>query len=465
MMRIAVIGGGISGLAAAFALQKRKQAGAALEFVLFESGSRLGGVLQTDHVEGCVLEAGPDSFLTEKPWASDLCRELGIDDQLIGSNDAERKTYILNMGRLTPIPDGMMFMVPTRLWPVFSSPLFSWKTKLKILREWFSKPTGDTADCSVAKFVARHYGREMVERLADPLLAGVYGGSADQLSVNAVLPRFVEMEAKYGSLGKGMLAARRGLSDEPRPLFTSLKNGMRQMVDALASRIPENLCRLNTSIASVVPESGKWLLRSSGRTEEFDATIIATPAYSAAELLQSSGDLAGELRSINYSSSLTVSLVYDGSVRAMLPAGFGFLVPHVEGGRILAATFVHNKFPHRAPPNRAVVRCFLGGSKNEEVLAKGDAAIADIVRSELRRILNLHSEPLAGRISRWPRAMAQYEIGHSERLSRIRSFVEPAHGLALAGNAYSGIGIPDCVRLGTEAVQKVVSELGVTSEA
>ena len=465
MKRIAVIGGGISGLAAAFALQKRKQAGASLEFVLFESGGRLGGVLQTDHTEGCVLEAGPDSFLTEKPWAADLCRELGLGDQLIGSNDAERKTYLLNKGRLTPIPDGMMFMVPTRLLPVFSSPLFSWKSKLKILREWFYKPTGDTADCSVAEFVARHYGREMVERLADPLLAGVYGGSADQLSVSAVLPRFAEMEAKYGSLGKAMLAARRGVSGLPRPLFTSLKNGMQQMVDALTSRIPENSRRLNASIASVLPESGKWLLHSNGKTEEFDAAILAVPSYAAGGLLHSFGDLAGELGNINYSSSLTVSLVYDGSVRATLPPGFGFLAPRVEGCRILAATFVHNKFPHRAPPNRAVVRCFLGGSKNEEVLAKGDAAIADIVRSELRRIVSLHSEPLAGRISRWPRAMAQYEIGHSARLSRIRTFVESARGLALAGNAYSGIGIPDCVRSGTEAVRKVASELGIASEA
>lgn len=462
MKRIAVIGGGISGLAAAFSLQRHKQAGAPLEFVLFESGSRLGGVLKTDHAEGCVLESGPDSFLTEKPWAADLCREIGIGDQLIGSNDSERKTYILSKGRLAPIPDGMMFMVPTRLAPVFTSPLFSFRTKLRIMQEWFHKPPATRAEESVAKFVARHYGSQMVERLADPLLAGVYGGSADDLSVQAVLPRFVDMEAKYGSLGKAMLAARRGSSGKPKPLFTSLKNGMQQMVDALLSRIPENSRRLNASIAAVVPESGRWLLRSNGRTEEFDAAIIALPAYAAAQLLQALGPLADDLRNIRYSSSLTVSLVYDGSVRATLPPGFGFLVPRVEGCRILAATFVHNKFPHRAPPNRAIVRCFLGGSKDEDVLAKGDAAIVDIVRSELRRILNLHSEPLAGRISRWPRAMAQYEVGHNARVERIRNFIESARGLALTGNAYSGIGIPDCVRSSTDAAQKVLADIGTT---
>ena len=461
MKRIAVIGGGISGLAATLTLQKHKQAGAPLELVLFESSNRLGGVLKTDHAEGCVLEAGPDSFLTEKPWAADLCGEIGIGDQLIGSNDAERKTYILRKGRLTPIPDGMMFMVPTLLAPVFASPMFSLKTKFRVLQEWFYKSPGSPAEETVAAFVARHYGGEMVDRMADPLLAGVYGGSADQLSVQAVLPRFVEMEAKYGSLGKAMLAARRGGAGQAKPLFTSLKDGMQQMVDALVSRIPENSRRLNASIAALVPESGKWLLRTNGRTEEFDAAIVATPAYSAAQLLQAFGPLAGDLRSVRYSSSLTVSLVYEGSVRAALPPGFGFLAPRIEGCRILAATFVHNKFPHRAPPNRAVIRCFLGGSKDEEVLAKGDAAIVDIVRSELRRILNLHSEPLAGRISRWPRAMAQYETGHNARTERIRSFIESARGLALAGNAYSGIGIPDCVRSGREGVQKILADVGI----
>lgn len=464
MKRVAVVGGGVSGLAAAFALQKRRTS-AAVECVLFESSSRLGGVIRTERVENCVLEAGPDSFLTEKPWAADLCRDLGLEDQLISSNDAERKTYIVHNGRLAPIPDGMMFMVPTRIAPVFLSPLFSWKTKLRIVGEWFRKLKPSADEATVADFVASHYGREMVERVADPLLAGVYGGSADQLSVAAVLPRFVEMEARHGSLGKAMLASRKARAVSSRPLFTSLRNGMQQMVDALAQRIPASARRLNTSVAAVKPESGKWLVVNGGRTEEFDGVVLAVPAYAAAAMLSSNTSLAQELQSIRYSSSLTVSLVYDGSVRRSLPPGFGFLSPRVEGGRILAATFVHNKFPHRAPPNRAIVRCFLGGSKDEEVLAKSDAALVDVVRSELRRILNLHSEPLAVRIARWPRAMAQYEIGHLARVARIRSFIESAGGFALAGNAYSGIGVPDCVRSGTEAAQKAVGDLGLSNQS
>src|SRR5712692_3098813 len=338
MKRIAIIGGGISGLSAAFALQQQKSRGALLEYVFFESSPRFGGVIHTEQVDGCIVESGPDSFLTEKPWAADLCRELGLGDQLIGSNDAERKTYILVKGRLVPLPDGLMFMVPTRLAAAFFSPLFSWETKARLIREWFYRPIDTGSESTVAEFVERHYGREMVERVADPLLAGVYGGSADELSVKSVLPRFLEMEAKHGSLGRAMVAASRNRqnamgaelrsSGQPRTavltLFTSLRNGMQQMVDALLARIPDAARRLNARTEAVRRESGKWLVVSGGRrTEEFDAVILATPAYAAAELLASPNtELAAELNAIRYSSSVTAILSYDQKVRAALPPGF-----------------------------------------------------------------------------------------------------------------------------------------------
>jgi len=215
MTRVAIIGGGISGLAAAWELEKQRGSGAELEYALFESSPRFGGVLLTEQVEGCVIEAGPDSFLTEKPWANDLCREVGLDDQLIGSNDGARKTYILVNGKLVPLPDGLMFMVPTNLAATLMSPLFSASTKLRITKEWFHPPQGVNTDETVVSFVERHYGSEMVERLADPLLAGVYGGEASQLSVRAVLPRFTAMEAEHGSLGRAMLAARKKANAAP----------------------------------------------------------------------------------------------------------------------------------------------------------------------------------------------------------------------------------------------------------
>jgi oxygen-dependent protoporphyrinogen oxidase len=368
---------------------------------------------------------------------------------------------MLLKGRLVPIPDGLMFMVPTRLGPVFSSPLFSWRTKVRILREWFYRTAGDSGESTVADFVERHYGREMVERIADPLLAGIYGGSADELSVQAVLPRFVEMEAKSGSLGKAMIAARKRSGDAPRkPLFTSLKNGMQQLAEALVARIPDAARRLNTPIEAVKRESGKWLAVNGGRTEEFDGVVLATPAYVAAALIKDNAGLAEELNAIPYSSSVTVGLIYDQSVRAGSPPGFGFLVPQIEGHRILAATFVHSKFPYRAPTDRAVIRCFLGGSRDEEVLTKSDDEILTIVQDELREISGMNARALVRQVHRWKHAMAQYGLGHNARVARICEQVTAIPGLALAGNAYSGIGVPDCVRSGSEAAAKVLGDIG-----
>ncbi len=460
MKRIAIVGGGISGLAAAFALDERRRAGEALQCVVYESGPRFGGVLFTEQVGGCLIEAGPDSFLTEKPWAADLCRRLGMEDQLIGSNDSDRKTYILVKGRLVPMPDGLMFMVPTELAPALLTTLFSAATKLRVAREWWYPARRSNGDESVAALVERHYGAEMVDRLADPLLAGVYGGEASQLSARAVLPRFVEMESKYGSLGRGMLAARKHIrqSQPGPPIFSSLKGGMQQLAEALVGRLSSDVLRADSPVQAVQRQDRGWVVSAGYASDQFDAVIVATPANAAASLLEiASADLASELRAISYSSSVTVALGFGRDVRATLPAGFGFLVPRREGKRLLAATFVHNKFPHRAPKDRALVRCFLGGSRDEQVLQLSDENILDIVRDELREILGVRAEPLFARIFRWNGAMAQYTVGHLERLQRIEDLVKQLPGLALAGNGYRGIGVPDCIRSGEAAAQQVLS--------
>jgi oxygen-dependent protoporphyrinogen oxidase len=454
--RIAIVGGGISGLAAAFALEQKRRAGAEVAYSVFECTPRFGGVLVTDRVDGCLIEAGPDSFLTEKTWASDLCRQLGIGDQLIGSNDADRKTYILTKGHLVEMPDGLMFMVPTKIVPSVLSPLFSTATKVRMAREWFHPPHRADGDESVAAFVERHYGPEMVDRLADPLLSGVYGGEAWQLSVRAVLPRFAEMEAKYGSLGRAMLAARKKAPQGPkgsaRPLFSSLKDGMQQMVDALLAQLPSESLHANVAVQAVQPRDGGWTVSAGLDSDQFDAVIVALPTRLAARLLQfASQELAAELGAIAYSSSVTLTLGYDRAVRESLPPGFGFLVPRSEGMRMLAATFVHNKFPHRAPADRALIRCFLGGARDEGVLDISGEEIVNIARAELRKILGLAAEPLFARVYKWKAAMAQYGVGHLDRLQRIEALRQELTGLALAGNGYSGIGVPDCVRSGTEA--------------
>jgi len=467
MRRIAIIGGGISGLSAAYAVEKKRRAGFDVEYVLYEASPRLGGVLVTEDVDGCLIEAGPDSFLTEKPWASDLCQELGIGDQLIGSNDADRKTYILVRGRLVEMPDGLMFMVPTKILPTIFSPLFSLKTKLRMAQEWFHPPHTAEGDETVASMVERHYGPEMVDRLADPLLSGVYGGEASQLSVRAVLARFADMEAKHGSLGRAMLAARRkgnNPNGAPRPLFTSLKEGMQQMVDALVAHLDGNAVTTGTPVQAVTREGGGWIVSAGLQSDQFDGVILAVSTQVGASLLRmSSPELAAELSGVKYSSSVTVALGFDQNVRRALPPGFGFLVPRSEGKRMLAATFVHNKFPHRAPDDRAILRCFLGGARDEQILKSSDGEILEIVRQELRQILHLTTEPLFARVFKWRGAMAQYGVGHLERLQRIAALRQRLPGLALAGNGYNGIGVPDCVRSGNEAVEDTVKFFGIVA--
>lgn len=463
MKRIAIVGGGISGLAAAYALEQQRRSGAPVEYVLFESGSRLGGVLVTEHADGCVIEAGPDSFLTEKPWAIELCRQIGLADQLIGSNDAQRKTYILVNGKLVVMPDGLMFMVPTKILPTVLSPLFSFGTKLRMAQEWFHPPHKAEHDETVATMVERHYGQEMVDRLADPLLSGVYGGTAGKLSVRAVLPRFAEMESKYGSLGRAMLAGRRKMGGIPsRPLFTSLKEGMQQMVDKLVARLSSASLLTNVAVNAVTLRTDSWAVSAGARSDQFDAVILAVPAAAAAALLSSADTkLAAELSGINYSSSVTVNLGYDAQVRSSLPPGFGFLVPRSEGKRLLAATFVHNKFPHRAPQDRALIRCFLGGATDEQVLELSEQEIIGIVQAELRQIIGLTADPLFAHVSKWRKAMAQYGVGHLERLDRIERLRQTLPGLALAGNAFRGIGVPDCVRSGSDAALQLLNSFGL----
>jgi protoporphyrinogen/coproporphyrinogen III oxidase len=472
MKRIAIIGGGISGLSAAYVIEEKRRSGTPVEYVLFESQPRLGGVLVTERVEGCLVEAGPDSFLTEKPWAADLCTQLGLADQLIGSNDSERKTYILVKNKLVVMPDGLMFMVPTKIMPTVLSPLFSARTKLRMATEWFHPRRRSSDDETVAEMVARHYGPEMVEVLADPLLSGVYGGEASQLSVRAVLPRFADMESKHGSLGRAMLSARKKMGAAPkgpaRPLFTSLKDGMQQMTDALVAALDPTALKTSVMVELITRELDGWTVSAGYQTDQFDAVIVATPTPAAALVLQSTDEnLSTELRSIHYSSSVTVTLGYDEKVRGALPPGFGFLVPRSAGRRLLAATFVHNKFPHRAPADRAIIRCFLGGVRDEQILQSGEKEILQIVRDELSQIIGsaLSAEPLFARIYKWRSAMAQYSVGHLERLQRIETLRQKHPGLALAGNGYNGIGVPDCVRSGTEAASKILAEMGMWSAA
>ncbi len=463
MKRVAIIGGGISGLAAAFYLERERQRGVEVEYTLFESSARLGGVMWSERVDGCLVEAGPDSFLSEKAWANTLCRDLGIEDQLVGSNDEARKTFILVSGRLVQMPDGLMFMVPTKLVPTALTSLFTWGAKMRMARELLTSPKTMNGDESAGDFVARHYGDEVVDRLADPLLAGVYGGDADSLSVKAVLPRFVDMEAKHGSLTRGMLQARKKMMAAPRsvrqrPLFSSMRDGMQQLVDAIVAQLAPRSLRVSTPVRGVSRSGQDWLvLKEAGGSEPYDHVIVATPAYAAGVLLREvSAHLSDVLNQVPYSSSVTVALGYDANQFQREPEGFGFLVPFKEKKRMRACTYVHNKFPHRAPPDKRLLRVFLGGTRDKEVLHLPDQQIVATVRRELKEITGLDAEPRFHRVYRWNRAMAQYAVGHLERVAEIERLRRQFPGLSLAGNAYRGIGVPDCIRTGMDAASEIL---------
>jgi oxygen-dependent protoporphyrinogen oxidase len=442
--RALIVGGGISGLSAAYYLSK-----AGIRPTLLERKPRVGGVIQTSVQQGCVLEAGPDGFMAAKPWAMNLIRELGLEDQVIGSNDHTRHTYIVKKGKLIPMPDGLMMMVPTKFLPLLETPLFSWGAKLRMGLEIFRQPRGPQPDRSVYEFLLDHYGQESIDYLAEPLLAGVYGGDVRGMSVNSVLGRFVEIESKYGSLTRGALA-------QPRPkspggsFLQTLKGGLGQLIEALRPSADV----IQADVETVENSGDGFRVRANGDWLQAEHLVIATPAGDAAPVLNAmQPELAGLLADIPYTSSTTLSLGYRKNTFDHPLIGHGFLVPKKERKHIFGCTWVGNKFDYRVPPNMVVLRCFLGG----DAMPLGDQAIVDAARADLHSIMNLEAEPVFHNIARWPHSMAQYTVGHEKRIARIEELARRIPGLYLAGNAYHGIGIPDCVRMGQEAATAITA--------
>jgi oxygen-dependent protoporphyrinogen oxidase len=441
-----IIGGGIAGLAAAHDLAR-----AGIAHTLIEKQARLGGVIETRCWDGCVLECGPDSFLSAKPEALTLIKELALEADVIGSNDRQRTTYIARHGRLVRLPEGVTMFVPTRAMPLLRSPLLGWGAKLRMGLELFRRPAVHP-DRSVADFVTDHFGRETLDYLAEPLLAGVYGGDPAELSVSSVLPRFAEMERTQGSLARAVMASRASAGNGGT-IFRTLKSGLGKLVEALAAGISVRHVEAET----IQRDGTRWRVRAGGGWIDADHVVVACPAWSAAELVpQADPALARLLREIPYSSSAIVSLIYrDGDFDGRR-AGFGFLVPRVERKRLLACTFMGTKFSHRVPADKIALRCFFGGAGDERVLDESDESLIAAARDELRSFLGLTAAPVFTLVSRWPRSMAQYTVGHSDRLKEIEARRAMLPGLHLAGNAYSGIGIPDCIRTGRQAAARIV---------
>jgi len=442
--KVLIVGGGISGLSAAYYLSK-----AGIASIVLERTPRVGGVIQTSVQQSCLLEEGPDGFMAAKPWAMNLIRELGLADRVIGSNEHTRVTYIVKNGKLVAMPAGLVMMVPTKILPMAQTRLFSWGAKIRMGLEIFRRPRGPQPDRSVYEFLLDHYGQEALDYLGEPLLAGVYGGNPREMSVNSVLARFVELEARYGSLTRGVLASPR----PPNPggsFLQTLKGGLGQLIEAL--RPSANI--VQADVESLERTAGGFRVRANFDWMETEQVVIATPAHDAARVVAAlQPELSSLLAGIPYTTSITLALGYRKSAFDHPLIGHGFLVPKKERNYIFGCTWVGNKFDYRVPDNMVALRCFLGAN----AMPLSDQALVDAARAELRGIMNLEADPVFHNIARWPRSMAQYPVGHKERVERIEQLARAIPGLYLAGNAYHGIGIPDCVRMGQEAAAKIIS--------
>ena len=443
---VVIVGGGIAGLSAAYDLAR-----AGISHTLFEKMPRLGGVIETRTFDGCLLECGPDSFISTKPEALALIKELGLEGEVIGSNDHQRTTHIVKHGKLVPLPEGVMMIVPSKVMPMVKSNLLGWGTKIRMGLELLRQPK-QYPDRSVAEFVVDHFGEETLDYLAEPLLSGIYGGDPRELSAASVLPRFVDMETKTGSLGRAVMGAKRPLPAPGNSLFKTLASGLGTLIEALGTYANVK----HAEVDAIRRQGAGFRVRAGGDWMDATDVIVATPAPQAIPLVQDiDPELARMLGTIPYSSSALVSLAFEEAKFDGQRAGFGFLVPKRERDRMAACTFVGTKFPHRAPDDRILLRCFFGGVGDEAILKETDDALVTIAREELRRILGLTAAPLFTRVSRWPKSMAQYTVGHGARMKEIKARAVAIPGLQLAGNAYDGIGLPDCVRTGRQAAKNI----------
>lgn len=453
--KVVVLGAGITGLVAARELLRLSQKNRRpVDVVLLEASPRLGGKVRTETVDGAVVETGPDSFVTLKPEMLDLVKELGLESELIATAP-DATVSVLKDGRLLPMPAGMQLVSPTRLLPFAFSPLFSWRAKLRMALEPLVPPGPADADESLADFTRRRLGAEALDNLVAPMLAGIFAGDAERLSVRSAFPQLLELEKK-GGLARGLWtrtpkrARRAGFST-----FMTLKCGLSRLIEELARALPPGAARLDCPVTAVRRHGEGWQVVTPRGTLEADAVIAALPAPALADAAEGlDPELALRLREIPFASTATVSLIYDAASLPQPPRGFGFLTTRGTGTTLTAATFASSKFPARSPAGKVVIRAFVGGAGRDAEAEAGAARIEARVRKDLDRVLSLRgAEPSAGLTTRWLKANPQYDVGHARRLERLASCLKSHPGLILAGSSYGGVGLPDCVRSGRRAAE------------
>ena len=460
---VAIIGGGIAGLAAAYQLQRLREAGADVTFTLFEMSNRLGGIVETHRQDSFVIECGPDGWVTDKPWARELAEELGLSDEIITSKDEGRITWVLRDGELIATPDGMRMMVPERLDAVMQSPLFSQSARAAYASEPGRaeelKAAAPDHDESVASFVKRHFGEEVLRVIGAPLLGGVFGGDVERLSVRSVMAPFVAMEREYGSLTLALQAraAERG-GRRAASIFTSLRTGTATLIERMAAALPADTISLQRSIVAMERTASGWTLSDDrGVTTAFDHVMLAVPVRVAASLLGPIDPEAASLLNIPSSSAVIAGFGYTPDAVPQLPAGFGFLSPEGENCQLLAGTFADQKFDGRVPSDGKSVRAYFGGARADALTVCSDDEIAATARLEMEKVLGVLPEAAVTVVRRWPDALPQYEVGHSERMLQLQQRVDAIGALHLLGNGYRGVGLPDLVRDGRAAARSLIA--------
>jgi oxygen-dependent protoporphyrinogen oxidase len=480
--RVIVIGGGVAGLGAAYKVRRAAAEGHDVDVLVVEKDPRIGGKIASEIVdhegERFVVDGGPDCFLTEKPAVHRIAKLLGVFDDELPTDDARKKTLILSRGRLFEMPDGVMMFAPTKFVPFATTGLFSWPGKIRMGMDLFipSKqvPGGELNDETLESFVVRRMGRECLDRLAEPLVGGVHASDPSIMSLAATFPRLLEMEQNYGSLMRGFIAARKKVEEmkkkyppqpgaKPRTFFTSFKNGMQSFTERIADEIGRDRIRSGVAVQALErTDDGAWVVTlSDGTTEVADAVVVATESWAAEPLMRTvDEEIANALSAIPTSSSATISLAFDESEIGIDMNAFGVLCPLVEKRNLMAATYSSTKWPGRAPAGKVLLRGFVGGPHNQEIVSRSDEELVETVLGEMRSILGVSAsaQPLFSRVFRWNRGMPQYTLGHLDRVESIEERSGAIEGLALAGGSYRGVGIPNCIESGERAATKVLGE-------
>lgn len=465
--RIAIIGGGATGIAAAHFLEEALRDRSDVDIVLFEAADRLGGVIRTEVRDGFVIEGGPDCFIADKPSPIRMAEKLGFDDDLVNTQEENKGTFIYADGKLHRLPEGVMTMVPTKFWPFVTTRLFSWPGKLRMGLDLVIPRNRSGEDEPLAAFVKRRLGREALEKLADPLVAGIHGSDPETMSLRATFPRFIEMEEKHRSLILASLAARKRVKEFQKKLatsakprrtfFVSFRYGMQELVDRMVASLARTQVRLATPVEAVERDGDGFLLRlPGGEGERFDHVVVTAPAYAAAAVLRGiDGRLAEVLEAIPYSSSATVNFAFRTEELGVDLTGFGFVVPSSAPTRVLAGTFASNKWPYRAPEGYALIRAFVGGARKGELAELPAAEIERLALEDLRAIVGITGSPEFAVVSRWPRSMPQYTVGHLARVEEIEARASTVPGLVVTGTYLRGVGVGDCLNYGKEAAEAV----------